>query len=120
MPFVVLMVILAAALSASATSVTDKAAAADRHFTDFVAPLLQSRCVSCHGPDKVKGGLRLDSREAALKSGDSGRPAIVPGKPDESLLLHAVMHSKKELEMPPKEKLTTNDIAILARWIEQG
>jgi len=93
--------------------------AGDRHFTEKVKPLLDSRCVSCHGPDKVKGGLRLDSRAAALKGGDSG-PALVPGKPAESLLLQAVMHSKKDLEMPPKEKLTSNDVAMLKRWIEDG
>ena len=88
---------------------------ADRLFSEKVWPLLESRCVSCHGPDKVKGSLRLDSREAVLKAGDSGQAAVVPGKPADSLLLHAVMHSKKELEMPPKEKLTTNDIAVLER-----
>ncbi len=92
---------------------------AERHFTDKVKPLLDSRCISCHGPDKVKGALRLDSRAATLKGGDNG-PAVVPGKPNDSLLLHAVMHAKKDLEMPPKEKLTTNDIAVLRRWIEDG
>jgi hypothetical protein len=90
-----------------------------RHFTDKVKPLLESRCVSCHGPDKVKGGLRMDSRAALLKGGDNG-PAIVPGKPDDSLILQAVMHSKKDLEMPPKEKLTTNDIDMLRQWIAAG
>ena len=92
---------------------------ASRHFVDRVKPLLESRCISCHGPDKVKGGLRLDSRAAALKGGENG-PALVPGKPSESLLLKAVMHTKPELEMPPKEKLTTNDIAVLERWISDG
>src|SRR6185503_18538332 len=72
-----------------------------------------------HGPDKVKGGLRLDSREAILKGGDNG-PALVVGKPSESLLLQAVMHSKKDLEMPPKEKLTKTDITILEKWIRDG
>ncbi len=89
-------------------------------FTDKVWPLLESRCVSCHGADKVKGGLRLDSREAILKAGDSGERAVVPGRPGDSLLLHAVMHSKKDLEMPPKEKLTTNDVAVIERWIRDG
>lgn len=93
--------------------------AADRHFTDRVKPLLDLRCVSCHGPDKVKGGLRLDSREALLKGGENG-PAVVPGQPDRSLLIRAVLHSNKELAMPPKEKLTTNDIAVLTRWIREG
>jgi hypothetical protein len=93
--------------------------ASDRHFHDKVKPLLDSRCISCHGPDKVKGALRLDSRAAALKGGDNG-PAVIPGKPSESLLLQAVMHAKPDLEMPPKEKLTTNDIAVLRRWISDG
>ncbi len=92
---------------------------ADRHFTDRVKPLLDLHCVSCHGPDKVKGGLRLDSREALLKGGDTG-PALVPGQPEKSLLIQAVLHAKKELEMPPKEKLTTNDVAVLTRWIREG
>jgi len=90
-----------------------------QHFIQRVKPLLESRCVSCHGPEKVKGGLRLDSREAMLKGGESG-PAIVPGKPSQSLLLQAVMHAKKDLEMPPKDRLTSNDIAVLARWIRDG
>jgi len=93
--------------------------AADRHFHDKVKPLLDSRCISCHGSDKVKGALRLDSRAATLKGGDNG-PAVMPGKPSDSLLLQAVMHTKPDLEMPPKEKLTTNDIAVLRRWIADG
>jgi hypothetical protein len=93
--------------------------AADQHFLDRVQPLLQSKCVACHGPDKQKSGLRLDSREAVLKGGESG-PSILPNKPDQSLLLQAVLHQKKDLEMPPKEKLTTNEIAVLTRWIRDG
>jgi len=93
---------------------------AQRHFSEKVWPLLDSRCVSCHGPDKVKGGLRLDSREAALKAGESGQAAVVPHKPADSLLLHAVMHSKKDLEMPPKDRLSSNDVAVLERWIREG
>ena len=55
-----------------------------QHFLTFVKPLLDSRCVSCHGPDKVKASLRLDSREALLRGGDSG-PVVIPGKPADSL-----------------------------------
>lgn len=92
---------------------------AEAHFLAKVKPLLDSRCVSCHGPDKVKANLRLDSRAAALKGGDSG-PVFIPGKPGESLLLQAVMHTKPDLEMPPKEKLTKADIAALETWIRDG
>ena len=63
--------------------------------------------------------MRLDSREAALKGGETG-PAIIPGKPEQSLLVQAVMHTKSDLGMPPKEKLTTNDIGVLASWIRHG
>ncbi len=111
------ILLLASALAGYAAHAADDA---DRHFSEKVWPLLESRCVSCHGPDKVKGNLRLDSREAILKAGESGDRAVVPGKPADSLLLHAVMHSKKDLEMPPKERLTTNDIAVLERWIRDG
>ena len=93
--------------------------AGNRLFIEKVKPLLDARCVSCHGPDKVKGGLRLDSRAAALKGGDNGS-ALVPGKPDESLIVQAVMHAKPDLEMPPKDKLTKADIAVLERWIKDG
>jgi hypothetical protein len=91
----------------------------ERLFLTKVKPLLDSRCVSCHGAEKVKAGLRLDSREASLKGGESG-PAVVPGKPGESLLLTSVMHAKEDLKMPPKEKLTPQDIAVLERWITAG
>jgi hypothetical protein len=92
---------------------------ADHFFLDAVKPVLASRCISCHGPDKAEGGLRLDSREAAVQGGDTG-PAFVPGKPDESLLLMAVKRTHKILEMPPKQKLARSDVATLERWIRDG
>jgi hypothetical protein len=94
-------------------------ALAPTFFQDRVQPLIESRCVSCHGPDKQKGQLRLDSREAMLKGGESG-PVLIPGKPSESLLVQVVLHQKKDLEMPPKERLTPADIAVLERWIAAG
>jgi hypothetical protein len=63
--------------------------------------------------------LRLDSRDAALEGGDTG-PALVPGKPDKSLMLMAIKRTHKVLEMPPKEKLSTNDIDTLKRWLQDG
>jgi hypothetical protein len=61
----------------------------------------------------------LDSREAAVQGGDSG-PALVPGEPDKSLLLMAVKRTHKVLEMPPKQKLSKSDVAVLERWIRDG
>lgn len=92
---------------------------ASRHFHESVKPLIDSRCVSCHGSEEVKGGLRMDSREALLAGGDSG-PAVIPGKPSESLVIQAVRHTREGYEMPPKEKLSDKDIAVLERWIQDG
>ncbi|MFM7150642.1 MAG: c-type cytochrome domain-containing protein, partial [Gemmataceae bacterium] len=76
---------------------------ASDHFEKHIRPLLVEKCQSCHGEKKAKGGLRLDSRAAMVKGGDSG-PVVVPGKPDESLLIQAVRQSGS-LKMPPKGKL---------------
>ncbi|APW58925.1 PSD1 and planctomycete cytochrome C domain-containing protein [Paludisphaera borealis] len=88
-----------------------------RFFEQKVRPLLAEKCYSCHGPDKQKGGLRLDSREAALKGGETGA-AVAPGKPEASPLVAAVRY--EDLEMPPTGKLEADQIAILAQWVEQG
>jgi mono/diheme cytochrome c family protein len=96
-----------------------KSSDGDRLFLEQVKPLLDARCSSCHGADKAEGGLRLNSREAALDGGDTG-PALVPGKPNESLLLEAVKHTHQVLRMPPKDDLSSKDIALLERWIREG
>src|SRR3954466_192518 len=72
-------------------------------FEKKVRPLLLARCVKCHGAEKVKGRLRLDSGEGGARGGESG-PVVVPGKPDESLLIQAVRQAG-ELKMPPGGKL---------------
>ncbi len=87
-------------------------------FEKHVRPLLLEKCVSCHGPNKVKGGLRLDTKDGWQRGGDSG-PVIVPGDPDKSLLIQAVRQTG-ELKMPPKEKLKDTEIAALVRWIKDG
>ena len=90
--------------------------------TDFfeakIRPVLATHCFECHG-HKDKGGLKLDSREAILQGGESG-PAIVPGKPQKSLLMTAVQHADPDLEMPPKKKLPPEVIADLSQWIRAG
>src|SRR6476646_7419982 len=90
-----------------------------RFFETAVRPVLVEQCQKCHGPAKQWNGLRLDSRDALLRGGDSG-PAIVPGQPDESRLIRAVRHRDEELRMPPESKLTERQIADLARWVEMG
>ena len=92
----------------------------DAVFETKIRPLLVERCYSCHSraANKSKGGLRLDSREAILKGGDSG-PAAVPGDPEKSPLLRAVRYTD-EFKMPPKGKLPDASIADLAAWIRGG
>ena len=86
-------------------------------FEKSVRPLLVAACGECHGPQKQWAGLRVDSRSRLLSGGDSG-PAIVPGKPEESLLISAVRRTS--FEMPPDKPLTEQQVAILERWIRIG
>src|SRR5471030_2577666 len=97
---------------ALASAVSLRADPGDTEFFEKkIRPLLEQRCLECHSPEKkVKGGLRLDSREGWQTGGDSGA-AIVPGKPEESLLIKAVGYHDKDLKMPPKKKLSADDIA---------
>ncbi|MCE2806497.1 MAG: DUF1549 domain-containing protein, partial [Gemmataceae bacterium] len=88
------------------------------HFENNVRPLLTSQCAKCHDDKKQQGGLRVDSRAALLKGGESG-PAILPGKPEDSLLIRAARHSG-ELKMPSGKKLPAEQIAHLERWVREG
>ena len=87
-------------------------------FESKVRPLLAEHCQKCHGAEKQKGGLRLDSRTALLKGGDNG-PAAISGDPAQSLLVQAVGYAE-DLQMPPKSKLSAGDVATLAKWVEMG
>ena len=90
-----------------------------RFFERKVRPLLAGSCYKCHGPKKEKGKLRLDRHERILGGGESG-PAVVPGKPEESLVIKAVKYQDPDLQMPPKQKLSADQVSILVRWIELG
>ena len=87
-------------------------------FEKSVRPILAARCHECHGPDKQKGGLRLDARTTVLAGGSTG-PAVVPGKPDESLLVDAINYGEAN-HMPPKSKLPAGEIATLTEWVKRG
>jgi mono/diheme cytochrome c family protein len=88
-----------------------------KFFESKVRPLLVENCHKCHGPDKQKGSLRLDAISTILEGGDSG-PAVVPGKPDESLLIEAVRY--ESYEMPPSGQMKDEQIAILEQWVRLG
>ena len=92
----------------------------DAWFTAHVKPVLEERCIGCHGPEKQKAHLRLDSRAAVLAGGEGGA-AAVPGKPEESLLVKAIGYKDEDLQMPPKGKRLPDDqIATLTEWIKRG
>jgi hypothetical protein len=86
-------------------------------FEEHVRPLLASNCYRCHGPEKQRSGLRLDSRAAVLAGGDGG-PVVVPGKPDQSKLVKAINY--RDLEMPPGKRLSKNEVAALTEWVRMG
>lgn len=87
-------------------------------FEREIRPLLSAQCFSCHGPRKQEGNLRLDSRSALLKGGDTGS-AVTPGKPDTSLLIKAIRRTG-ELKMPPNKSLNDRQVAALTHWVELG
>ncbi len=92
-------------------------------FEKKIRPVLTDHCANCHSADaeknkKLKGNLFLDTRDGLLKGGDTG-PAIVPGKPAESLLLKS-LHYGDELKMPPKGKLPDAVITDFEKWIAMG
>lgn len=92
-----------------------------RLFREQVEPLLKTHCYACHSSaaTPLEGGLRLDSRDLIRRGGDQG-PAVVPGKPGESLLVQALRH-EGGLEMPPKKpRLPLEAVSHVIRWIELG
>ena len=100
---------------------TALASAAPVDFAREIQPLLASRCYDCHGPATAKGGLRLNEAAHARKGGESGEPAIIPGRAAESLLLKRVLTNDEEDVMPQKgPRLTPAEVALLRRWIDEG
>ncbi|HEY0455607.1 MAG TPA: DUF1549 domain-containing protein, partial [Verrucomicrobiae bacterium] len=90
-------------------------------FARDVQPLLTEHCLECHGPKKAKSTLRVDRRSSLLKGGDSSKPAIVPGKVEQSALLQKVTSRDPDEMMPPKgERLAAKEVALLRAWISQG
>jgi mono/diheme cytochrome c family protein len=92
-------------------------------FTRDIKPIFERSCLSCHGTQRPKGGLRLDSRESALKGGDSGK-VILSGDSANSPLILIVAGLHDEIDrMPPKGKgdpLTPEEMGLLRAWIDQG
>ena len=108
-------------LTLSAVCRAEADAAAIEHFEKKVRPVLVEHCYSCHSKEskKLKAKLRVDALDALLSGGESG-PAVVPGKPEKSLLIEAVSYKNTEMQMPPKSKLSDQQIADMTEWVRQG
>jgi Protein of unknown function (DUF1553)/Protein of unknown function (DUF1549)/Planctomycete cytochrome C len=106
---------------------TDLAAAAPpstapaEFFEKRVRPVLAEHCFKCHGADpaKIKGGLRVDSRAALVRGGDSGA-VLVPGDPAKSRLIEAISYKNVDLQMPPKGRLPEAVLADVTTWVQTG
>ncbi|HVX10829.1 MAG TPA: PSD1 and planctomycete cytochrome C domain-containing protein [Pirellulales bacterium] len=101
------------------------AAAAPADFQRDIEPVFAEHCAQCHGVDAAerKSGLRLDERASALKGGDSGAPAIVPGRPEASELIRRITSTDPDVVMPPpdhKKPLSASQIAALLQWVRDG
>ncbi|MGL5096374.1 MAG: DUF1549 domain-containing protein, partial [Planctomycetia bacterium] len=88
-------------------------------FETKVRPILVQRCGECHSDKEPKGGLRVDSRAALVRGGDTGA-AVVPGKPAEGELFKALAYGDDGYQMPPTGKLPEPEIAALRQWVERG
>src|SRR5438270_10587287 len=90
-------------------------------FEKKIRPLLSEQCYRCHSAaaQSIKGGLKLDTKIAIQKGGDNG-PVIIPGDPDNSRLITAVKWADTDLQMPPKKKLSDEQIAALVEWVKMG
>src|SRR5258707_11524266 len=111
---------LAAAL-ASVTAGSCYAAAADKaeQFEIKIRPILANRCFACHSSTAL-GGLTMSNREGLLRGGKSG-PALIPGKPEESLMIQAIEHTNEKMKMPMGQgKLPESEIALLTEWVKAG
>lgn len=90
-------------------------------FNADIRPIFNKKCISCHGGVKQKGGFSVLFREEALANTESGKPAIIPGKPDESELIRRLTIDDPEERMPYKhDALSKEEIKLLRRWIQQG
>ena len=113
-------------LAIAAARIPQSAQAQQRvRFDQDVRPILSNHCWSCHGPDEVarQAGLRLDLQDSATAAADSGRIAIVPGKPAESELIARINAHDADAQMPPasaKKPITDRQKLVLQQWIEQG
>lgn len=91
------------------------------YFEEKVRPVLITHCYECHSEEegKRKGGLWLDRKEGWAHGGDAG-PSLVPGDPEGSLLVESIRYSDTDLQMPPKSRMSSDEVQILEKWVAMG
>lgn len=97
-------------------------AASPQFYTNHVQPIFQTNCYRCHSGLNHRGGLQLDSKQHIFHGGKDGQ-VIVPGHPEQSLLVKLINHegpTGDPMPMPPKSKLSDTDIATITQWIQAG
>jgi hypothetical protein len=107
-------------LAAAGSTVNGQQRKDVEYFEKHVRPVLAGNCYPCHGPaaKTAFGNFRMASRETVLRGGDTG-PAVVPGRPEDSLLIKAIRHDGA-IKMPPSGRLKQADIDVLEEWVKRG
>jgi len=111
----ILVLLAASTAGAEAPKITPQQA---EFFETHIRPVLVERCFECHGPQKQRAGLRVDSRELLLQGSENGT-VVVPGDPTKSLLIRVIQHSTTP-KMPPRDKLPPAAIDALSTWVKMG
>ena len=97
-------------------------------FEEKIRPILAQACVNCHGEEKQKGGLRMDTREWLLKGAEEDgkyTKVVEPGNPEKSMIIEAVEYKNEDIQMPPPkkkvpQKLSDDKIKALKEWVKMG
>lgn len=99
------------------------AAKKDVTYAKDIKPILEKACFKCHGEEKQKAKLRVDSIDAIVKKGSENGPVVVVGKSEKSSLVHTVAGLIEDMQMPPEGKadpLTKEEVGLVRAWIDQG
>lgn len=121
--------VLAAGLAVGWLAATAEASASEplspegiEFFEKHVRPVLVEHCYGCHSAsaEKIRGDFVVDTKVGWERGGASGKPAVVPGSPDVSPLIRAIRHDDPDLAMPPKKKLSGEQIDALTAWVTMG
>ena len=117
-PLLFVIVLLPCIFSIHGAHAELREAADNEFFERRIRPILIEHCYECHSEEaqKQESGLLLDRKAGWLGGGDTGK-AVVPGEPDESLLIKAVRYKNEDLQMPPEYQLEPAQVRLLEQWV---